>query len=654
MNAAHLLLVASAVLVASCGSTNDSTAKGDAGGADGGEAGPGDASAMEGGDARGGDSGSTGDGGFVDAGPTLPEQGTAVVTFHSISVYWTPPSAPMGDAVKIRYRKTTDATWRGGHDLWYDTRQGVGYQPRPVEARGSVVHCDPATTYIVQFGMPKTGGSIDWVAQKTATTWSETYPVGTTLKPWSGTNSTLTTSNYGGSRSSSTRSQVLLMNQSGTATGYTLYDLTGATAQTGNTSNQFPVVVSGSYMILRGLKTIGGESGIFVDPGSHHIVIESCEVTSYGRSTGMPLPNGLPGEWGVNEDAGIKFPDSSYGSVLDTKQIVIQRNRIHNPFAGANSWDAGHPSGPTAIEMYPTGGDSVVRYNESYSTLDGTLGGTPDPGHFHQDGLIMGGDNDKGIGPDIDVYKNVTIGYFDDGMETDGDATNDRVWGNYFDYGGASCISSTSTNVGPVYLFRNVYNRARMWYGDPWGNEQDRLYAFKSGGFSATENGGRRYIYHNTSLEPPPSSENAPGPNDLGAGYGAGGTGGTTNGMMNTVSRNNVFGTWKASADTFDLTNASGNDLDYDVSNGVMPLSLEAHGEGSATPQFQSGNGWSSYFNGMYRLAPGSPGHDDGTVIPNFNDGVPAAYQQQGAGPDRGAHEDGTPDMQLGTAATGN
>ncbi len=124
--------------------------------------------------------------------------------------------------------------------------------------------------------------------------------------------------------------------------------------------------------------------------------------------------------------------------------------------------------------------------------------------------------------------------------------------------------------------------------------------------------------------------------------------------MMNTVSRNNEFGTWKASADTFDLTNASGNDLDYDVSSGVMPTSLEPHGEGSATVQFQSGNGWSSYFNGKYRLAAGSPGHDDGVVIPGFNDGVPAAYQHQGAGPDRGAHEDGTPDMQLGVAATGN
>jgi hypothetical protein len=600
------------------------------------------------------DSGAVVDAPEVDAGPPLPEGGTAVVTFHSIGVYWQPPSAPMGDAVKIRYRKATEATWKTGHDLWYDARKDVGFQPRPVEARGSIVHVDPGTKYIVQFGMPKSDSTVDWVAQLTATTWSESFPVGKTLTPFTGTRTTTSSSNYLGSRSSSSRNQVLLMNESGSASGYTVYDMKGATAKTDNSSNAFPVVISGRYMILRGLKTIGGQSGIFVDPGSHHIVIEDCEITAYGRSTGNPLPNGLPGQWAVNEDAGIAFPDPSYGSTLDTKQIVIQRNKIHNPFAGSNSWDAGHPSGAAPILMYPTGGDIVVRYNEAYSTLDGTLTGTPDLGHFHQDGLVMGGDNDKGIGPDIDVYKNIVIGYFDDGMETDGDGVNDRIWGNYFDYGGASAVSTTSTNLGPVYVFRNVYNRARMWYSDPWGSERDREYAYKCGGFSSTENGGRRYLYHHTSLQPPASSQSAPGPNDLGAGIGAGGTGGSTNGMMNTVTRNNIFATWKASADAFDLTNASKNDLDYDVSNGRLPTSLEPHGKGAVTLSFQDKNGWSSYFKGAYRLAAGSPGYDDGLVIPGFNDDVPIAYRKQGAGPDRGAHEDGSPDMLFGTSASGN
>ena len=579
----------------------------------------------------------------IDVGPVLPTGGTAITTFHSISVYWTPPSPPAGDAVNVRYRKTTEGSWRTGHDLWYDARTGIGYQPRPVEARGSIVHCDPDTDYVVQFGIQG-----NWLAQLTAHTWSETFPVGATLKPFSGTQTATTSSQFLGSHAGTTRQHVLFMNQSGTASGYTLYDLTGATAKAANQSNTYGVVVQGSYMILRGLTVVGGESGVFIDPGSHHVVIEGCDISGYGRDGGAKLSGGLTGEQGAQEDSGIKFPDSSFGSVLDTKQITVQRNKIHNPAFGSNSWDTGHPLGPAPITMYPTGGDNVFRYNEAFSTLDGTIDGVPDTSHFHEDGFIMGGDNDKGIGPDTDVYKNIVMHYFDDGMETDGDGTNDRAWNNYFDYGGATMISSTSTNLGPVYLWRNVYNRCRMWYADPWGNEQDRVAAFKSGGFSSVENGGRRYIYHNTLLQPPYASENAPGPNTLGGGQGAGGTGGFN--MINTVSRNNVFDIWKTGWQVFAQTDSS-DDLDYDTTNANM---TESHGKTGAAAQYQSGNGWvgtypgRNNYHGKYRLVPGTSGHDDGAVIPNFNDGF------QGAAPDRGAAEDGLPDLTFGTTASGS
>jgi len=194
--------------------------------------------------------------------------------------------------VNIRYRKTTEGSWRTGHDLWYDTRTNVGFQPRPVEARGSIVHCDPDTDYIVQFGMPKGDGTTDWIAQLSAHTWSENFPVGSTLKPFSGTQTSTTTSSFLGSHSGSSRSHVLLMNQSGTANGYTLYDLTGATAKAANQSNSYGVVVQGSYMILRGLTVVGGESGIFIDPGSHHIVIEGCDMAA--AVPGLAGPADLP------------------------------------------------------------------------------------------------------------------------------------------------------------------------------------------------------------------------------------------------------------------------------------------------------------------------------------------------------------------------
>lgn len=602
----------------------------------------------------------------------LPASGVAVATFNSMSLYYNPASAPSGNQIFVRYRlagadpSAPGFTWNQGHPLWYDSRNDSTGQPlHPYRGRGSVVNLEPATQYVFEVGTGASYSSATWLnhisdgASDCPSTWSETFPAGTTLTPWTGTNTATTSSSYQGARSGSSRQQVLLANQSGTASGYTVYDFTGANAvaQTSNASNFFPVVISGSYIILKGLKVVGGESGIFIDPGSHDIVIDGVEITGYGRDCNVALGAGLTGDRACNEDAGIKFPDQSYGPVLNTKRIIIQHSKIHNPAFGANPWDGGqHPSGTAPIMMYPTGGQIVVRYNEAYSTTNGVLGGPPDLNHYHEDGLVMGGCNSigsgcdqQGIGPDVDIYKNAVMNYFDDGLETDGDGTNNRVWKNYFDYGGASAISTTPTYIGPVYVWRNVYNRQRECFDDPWGAETcnggGRDSMMKSGGVGSYD-GGRRYLYHNTSLQPPFTSEtSATGPNPLGAGTGVEDTGSSTP-LENTVSRNNVFEVWKPNwgAFTFNST-ASGNDLDYDLTNGVMS---EAHGFAATTPQYQSGNGWSSYWTGKYRLVPGTHGYDDGLIIPNFNDGF------IGIGPDRGAHEDGTPDMDFGTGASGH
>ncbi|HEX3155280.1 MAG TPA: DNRLRE domain-containing protein [Candidatus Angelobacter sp.] len=602
----------------------------------------------------------------------LPASGVAIATFNSMSLYYNPANAPSGNQIFVRYRLASadpsapGFVWNQGHPLWYDTRNNSSGQPlNPYRGRGSVVNLEPNTQYVFEVGTGANYASATWLnhisdgASDCPSTWSESFPAGTTLTPWTGTNSTTTSSSYQGARSGSSRQQVLLANQSGTASGYTVYDFTGANAvaQTSNTSNSFPVVISGSYIVLKGLKVVGGESGIFIDPGSHDIVIDGVEITGYGRDCNVALGAGLTGDRACNEDSGIKFPDQSYGPVLNTKRVIIQHSKIHNPAFGANPWDGGqHPSGTAPIMMYPTGGQIVIRYNETYSTTNGVLGGPPDLNHYHEDGLVMGGCNSigsgcdqQGIGPDVDIYKNAVMNYFDDGLETDGDGTNNRVWKNYFDYGGASAISTTPTYVGPVYVWRNVYNRQRECLDDPWGAETcnggGRDSMMKSGGVGSYD-GGRRYLYHNTSLQPPASSESsATGPNPLGAGTGVEDTGSSTP-LENTVSRNNVFEVWKSNwgAFTFNST-ASGNDLDYDLTNGVMS---ETNGFAATTPQYQSGNGWSSYWTGKYRLVPGTHGYDDGVIIPNFNDSF------FGAGPDRGAHEDGTPDMDFGTGASGH
>ena len=62
------------------------------------------------------------------------------------------------------------------------------------------------------------------------------------------------------------------------------------------------------------------------------------------------------------------------------------------------------------------------------------------------------------------------------------------------------------------------------------------------------------------------------------------------------------------------------------------------------TPIYAAGNGWQSESNGMYQLAPSSPGFGRALRIPNFND--------QFAAPDIGAHQSGTAAMQFGVGGS--
>ena len=63
-------------------------------------------------------------------------------------------------------------------------------------------------------------------------------------------------------------------------------------------------------------------------------------------------------------------------------------------------------------------------------------------------------------------------------------------------------------------------------------------------------------------------------------------------------------------------------------------------------PTYADGVGFDAKtMTGQFSLAPGSPGHNAGAVIPNFTDGY------TGTAPDIGAHESGTPPMQFGVKA---
>ena len=631
------------------------------------------------------------------AGAGLPIQGTAVPTFHSIGLYWNPkdsngnPVTPIanpafpgaGPAVAIRYAKLTDTAWKAGHDLWYDSRDttvnsaSVSIDPvygRKPEARGSIVLCDTGTPYIVQFGLYAPNGSITWIAENRPVTWSELgqpIPVGgygpvegqriTTIPP-------IVDFFYKGGHSGSVN-QGRQLNQSGTPSGWTVYDFTGQTIDDTGTEKGPCLVIDGSFIILRGVKTLGGQIPVLIQPGSHDILIEKNDFSKWGQNLGTTFQiGGVTYQGGITTGAsemssGITIPHQSFGTPTDfanTKRIIVQRNRFHAPKYGSNPWDypskGTHPQGPSPIQFYPNGGNNVVRYNEAYATTDDTREGPQDVGHSFNDGLITGGDNQSlgGIGPDTDIYKNFIRTCMDDSCETDGGGMNTRYWKNYADITNTGG-SNTPTYLGPLYRWRNVYNRCREFYEVQWGSaaETDRTEMCKCGGITDTggtiSNGGRRYVYHETMLQFPSDSYPGAAPGTyLGGWHFLAGTGGAD--IENTICRNNLAdtridnnGNSRAMYDTSSGVAASCV-FDHDICTGAMGLT-DTGGLGNTPITFQTGHGALALGSGLYQLAPQQPGHGDAAPIPNFNDMFPQ--------PDRGAHQDGLPPMDFGLNASG-
>jgi hypothetical protein len=516
----------------------------------------------------------------------------AVATFESLGLYWTPPSDPGAAGCPVRYRKSGDPHWRNALPLWYDARNR--------ECRGSLVMLSPGTAYEVQLSVP---GGKPPLATLTAKTWPEDFPIARTVAV-------------------DPRSSPLEITEGGSAGGYVLYTpapgTSGVIDVAGGAANA--ITVSAPYVIVRGFTLKGAQrDAIDLRSGSHDVVIEDNDISGWGR---MNYTNSAGWQIGVDSDSGVRCRN-----VLSVERVVIQRNKIHDPRYGANSWSWGHPAGPQGTTFDTCGGNHVIRYNEFWSTAK----------HYFND-AIGGSDNFTDAGfprADSDIYGNKIENTWDDGIEAEGANANVRIWGNYLDQT-ATGIATTVTNRGPVYIFRNVYARSRQM--SERAPDADDRNTFAKSGTSDGFGDGRRYVFHNTVLQPPP----APGAK-LTSGADSGIYGPKS--LTNTVSRNNIFQTWKNWHDAIGgKPGAVANDLDYDVYNGKMPDGSERHGI-KGTPVYLRGHGPASEADGRYQLAPGSPGYDAGVVIPNFNDGY------TGKAPDMGAHEKGAPPMRFGVGA---
>jgi hypothetical protein len=525
------------------------------------------------------------------SGTTLPStDAKGIATYESLGMYWKPGSNPGADGCTVRYRKAGETAWKDGFPMWYDSRNA--------ECRGSIVHLQPGTDYAVEMGV---GG--EFKAGVNVKTWPESFPIARTVKVESGSNT-------------------LAITEGGTADGYVLYE-GPATIDVAN-AKDYNVTIAAPYVIVRGLVLKGAkQNGVHLLAGAHDVVIEDNEITGWGRLR-TTLSNGW--QVGVNHDSAVYAHCRDIGYTIE--RVTVQRNKLHDPRYTTNSWDFGHPLGPQAITFKHCGGNHVLRYNEVYS-VDGTK--------YLNDGL-GGGDNFSEIGfpnSDTDIYGNKISHVWDDAIEAEGGNRNVRIWGNYLDQTAVG-IATTSTTFGPVYLFRNVYNRSRMKALKAL--DSDDRSNFAKSGTNPTFGGGRRYVFHNTLLQATQAGLTYP----LGVGGGIIATG-DTEPVTNTMSRNNILHVWKSHWDSIRTRGGTGNDLDYDLRNGGINAYAGAEPNGIiGTPIYKSGHGWQSWDGGNYQLDTSSPGYDKGIRLPNFNDGF------TGNGPDVGAHESETPAMRFG------
>ncbi|MBA3724821.1 MAG: hypothetical protein H0W89_08165, partial [Candidatus Levybacteria bacterium] len=160
---------------------------------------------------------------------------TAIPTYQSIGLYWSPTGGSALTKATVQYRKQGDTTWKEAQPLWYDSRSIDDNLP---EYRGSIVTLQAGTTYEVKLTLAS--GPTTTI---TTTTWidPEKLPVARTVTVPAGGPYTIT--------------------EGGTADGYVLYTAAPGstiTASTVKTDNQNGVAVDASYVIVRGLTVKGG------------------------------------------------------------------------------------------------------------------------------------------------------------------------------------------------------------------------------------------------------------------------------------------------------------------------------------------------------------------------------------------------------------
>ena len=516
---------------------------------------------------------------------------TAAATYECIGLYW----AASGDReCTVQFRREGGGEWRPALPLAHDVRDR--------EFRGSIVGLAPDTPYEIKLRVgPR---ETTFVAR----TRSDRFPIGETTALPSGDSA-----------------DGITIKKSGTPQAYHLVTVPPGGRSTIDVRNRGSnLVIDADYVIVRGLELRNAQThGILIKAGHHDVVVEQCHISGWGRFAG-PVSYGNAGG---DLDSAI-YAEKGCGN------LTLQRNLIEHPRGAASDWEDGHPVGPQGISLINSTGGNVIRFNDIWSTED----------HGFNDGIGGGSNFSREGSPnrDSDIYGNFIRNCWDDAIESEGANMNVRIWGNYLHlfYNG---IATACVSRGPLYVFRNVWAGSRHTHRDPVGGagiktgERDEM------------GGGRRYVLHNTALQP----------------FGVH-SAFTSHVCPDVFSRNNIFDCRGALATKQDKAPAS--DYDYDFFSGSeRGIAAERHGvrgkvgylatsrlefypaprvsyvHYGKVPTDLGGGQTREITDPVDTMA--NPVIDAGVVLPNFNDDF------TGQAPDLGAFEGGRPPLEFGRRA---
>ena len=369
--------------------------------------------------------------------------------FESASIYTS--AGPDGSA--LEFRKAGDAEWIPA--------QGLVLSPDKKELRGSIFRLKEGTKYefrITRGGKTETGSF---------TTKSSDVPIAKTI--------VLNNENFKG---------YLKLTESGTEKGYIRYTAAPGTVLQADPNHKEAILAEKiRYVILDGLTIRGGGHHIIHLKDCENFRILNCDLGNYGTAR---VPFEFPPEKTDAEHAhGLHFVNGKYiqnqapVAVYGGKDILIERNFLHDPRGHANSWFYTHPWGPSGLH-YSRARGLTIRWNNIIGSDH----------HRWNDVIESLGNNkiDGGPNADAEIIGNYLAFCNDDAIELDGGQKNIRFSDNLME--GSYCgVSVTPCIEGPSYVFNN------LWIGP--GDEFNSMFAGIKNPFS-TYYTGRIHIFCNT------------------------------------------------------------------------------------------------------------------------------------------------------------